>query len=77
MAISQPSIGDAACSSLDQAYTGYRLWCQRLGYRPASYDEWLRCERFGYGRTEAKGMSMLTSYQDSRRRAASLALAEL
>jgi hypothetical protein len=42
-------IGDRVPSALDQAYSNYSAFCERLGCPPASFESWLRIERHGCG----------------------------
>jgi hypothetical protein len=63
------NVGDRCPSALDQSYSLYRAWCEALGYRAASYEAWLRCERVGYGTPKATGrMGAMLSHSESQRR---------
>lgn len=38
------NVGDRVPSALDSYYQNYVRFCERLGYRPATYAAWLRSE---------------------------------
>ena len=72
------AVGDVVSSALDRAYQQYSIWCQQLGYSPASYERWRQIDRYGVSNWSlATGQTVgLVSYAQSRRRIAALPQAE-